>query len=214
MSIIVDDVIQVKMVLYDTRFPGDRYLNVLKYRVYEGSAPDEILAGIHERFKTVVWDRIMTVLLTTTGCAQLRCQKIHPVETWEHVITPQGWGQGALTPVQTSPPQASACLTRRSYVPGRKGIGRLFFGPLAEGYCQDGYLLPDPATAPDLQIIADAFGDGIDNISDPEGTSGFISMKPIVWGGTGPVSSKNDVRSQDFAPALTYMKTRRAGVGS
>jgi len=206
--LVVDSILRCKLVTIDSRFPGDRYLNVLHYRCSVGSLGETDFGLIAEQFQSVVWERLLTCLLTTTSALEFRMSVIWEAAGYEVVYDATAWSAGGLTAVSTTPPQASACITRRTFKPGRHGIGRFYFGPLAEAYCNNGNMLVDPSLAPDATVVLDALGDPL----SPAG----CTLKPCVTPAavTANPTSNADVRAQAFAQKLTYLKSRRAGVGT
>jgi len=208
MPAVVDSILRFKLFLTDSRFPGDRYLNVFHYRCSVGSLGEADFNNLAHEFQLTVWNRWKTIALDTTTPIEIRIGVIWETAGFEYVADVSGWGAGALGAVSTSPPQACACITRRSFKPGRKGIGRTFFGPLAEAYCDNGQMLVDPTLAPDATVLLDAIGDNL--------TYGGATFKPCITPAevTASPGSLADIRTQAFAAKLTYLKSRRAGVGS
>jgi len=103
-------------------------------------------------------------------------------------------------------PQASACFVRHAYQRGRTGIGRFFLGPLPSRFTNTGFVVVDPVGNGDLTGLTTWLGD--------PWTHADLVMRPVVVSGTASTAaSNNDVRTVRVANLVTYMRSRRLGIG-
>lgn len=159
---------------------------------------------------TEILPRIENCLSDTTFLHEVQGQfRLPSVQFLHKKVFADGDHVGAIDHLafpDSNPVQAAACLTRYTFRPGRHGIGRYFHGPLHSLYQSNGVLDPAPIGAPNLSDLSDALGDPL--------TANLIEFHPVVTGRTNPTfDSTCDIRLQVFAPLVSYMKSRRVGVG-
>lgn len=219
----VNDVIRLVLRWRDSRTQSI-YVNSHLYRVSVGSVPDEttVLNQLSASFYTVVQARLFDVMLSNVAIETFTAQKVNsPIGiAYDLSVGEAQWtnNSGNLTAAASDPaPQLSWHFTRKSFVPGRKGIGHLYVPGGTLAFLQAGGLIVTTGTpADDLQAACDALGDPI--------TAGGLTLKPCVIGfqpvtpplkGTvlGAYDAKNDVRKVVFSKQPTFHRSRRAGVG-
>lgn len=204
----VGHVTRFSMIWVDSRF-GGRFRNILHFRGIEATMTSaQMLTFLGGAFITYL-QRVVQNLTEETNLSRVEVANLTDLDepTVEKTYT-AGEVAGELTVNDDDVPQAAACITRKSFLRGRKAIGHIYHGPLPSAYTSEGILIPDPIGSGDLTEVLDAYGDPL-----VDGVTGW-SARPIVCNaaGTGVVAN-NDVRTQSFAVKTVYLKSRRPGVG-
>lgn len=207
----VNDIVQIKLIGAFVLTPYDRLVTTLNYRCHVAGSPtsgenehDMILAD----FKVAKLPRLCDNLPVTYQIFELRCQTIYPANASFEAILPlsNADGGGELAITGTSSQTAAACITRRSYKPGRRGIGRVFFGPLGPQFMSGDTLDPDPTGDGDLRDVVSALGENVESASGGE-------YHPCIFGTINPTGASTDaemdVRVQTFAPLISHLRSRR-----
>lgn len=194
----------------DTRFQG-LFKNILHFRGVEASVTGtQLLAYINASggFHTYLGRWLANICYETS----LRHIEVANLTDLSEPTIERRFGQhewnGAIGTNDDDVPQAAACITRKTFLRGRKAIGHVYFGPLPSIFTSEGMVVPDPTGTGDLQDVLDCLGDPL-----LDGVTGW-SARPIVCNaaGTGVVAN-NDVRVQSIAPKTVYLRSRRPGVG-
>jgi len=209
MSYATNHVTKWEVTWHDTRFSG-LFKNILHFRGIEASiSGTQLKAYIEGDFAGDYIDRIRGNLATATSLAHV---KVTNLTALDEPTVEVSWAAGSLPGAQSTNdddvPQAAACITRKSFLRGRKSIGHIYFGPLPSMFTSEGVLIPDPAGAGDLNDVLDAYGDPLHDSS-----TGW-QARPIVCNHDGSdVVANNDVRTQSLAFLTVYLKSRRQGIG-
>lgn len=207
----VDNIVNIKLVGSFLITPYDRLVTSLNYRCANAGSEDPEepeLAAIAEAFIDSKLERLLDNLPVTYAMNEIRVEIIYPDEASYMEIRPLSLAEGSGNLAQTgaSSQTAAACLTRRSFKPGRRGIGRVFFGPLVPQFMSGDNLVVDPVGDGDLRDVVSALGE---TLTTPAG----FEYKPCIFGSVneGPVDTdaEMDIRNQAFAPLISHLRSRR-----
>lgn len=204
----VGDVTKFTLVWRDSRFQGV-FKNILHYRGIEATMTSAQMRTWVEGGLPTFFSRLFDQLNTTTYMSEVHVENLTDLtEPTVDVLFTAGDLAGIGTPNDDDTPQACACVTRKSFLRGRKAVGHFYFGPLPAMYTEAGLVVVDPVGLGDL-------GDVLDNLGDPmtDPATGWTA-RPIVCNAAGSgVVPNNDVRIQSFAAKTVYLKSRRPGIG-
>jgi hypothetical protein len=209
MSYSVNHVTKWEVTWHDTRFSG-LFKNILHFRGIESSISGvQLKTYIEGDFASSYISRIRANLCSNTSLAHV---KVTNLTALDEPTIEKTWGvgsvPGAISPNDDDVPQAAACITRKSFLRGRKSIGHVYYGPLPSIFTSEGIVVPDPTGTGDLNDVLDAFGDPL-----VDSSTGW-SARPIVCNAAGSdVVANNDVRTQSIAFLTVYLKSRRQGIG-
>lgn len=205
----VGDVVRMTISVRSNRFEGV-FKNVLHYRGVEGTATTAQMATWIET------DAIPTYLSRYMECLTdqeyLGGIKLENLTDLDEPAVDSVYGttefEGSVNDGVFDVPQAAACITRKSFLRGRKSIGHVYFGPLPSAYTNKGLLTPTPLLDPELMQVIECLGDPLINP-----VTGW-ECRPIVCNaeGTGVVAN-NDIRVQTFGRLAVFLKSRRPGIG-
>lgn len=204
----VGDVVKFTLTWRDNIFDGV-FKNVLHFRGVEATNTSAQMQTFITGVMNEYLDRILLLMREDTYLSHILVENLTDLTepTVEHLF---GVGDvpGTVTSAVKDVPQAAACITRKSFLRGRKAVGHIYFGPLPGIFADQGLLTVDPTGPGDLNDVLDAFGDPL-----IDGATGW-QARPIVCNaaGTGVVPN-NDVRTQSFATKVVYLRSRRPGVG-
>lgn len=194
----------------DTTMAGT-FRNVLRYRQWEGTATDTII----DNFMTNIiasWpllSQMMGALPTTTWLAEVSFEKIFPNKEYKHVTTFGPLDQNGTdnAPARGSSPQAAACIIRRSFNPGRIGIGRTFIGPLGPGFLVDGIINPSSEDGGELAPAISGLNANVVWVAGNE-------AKPVVCNKSGSnATDLSAVRVCELSPEVSFLHSRKIGRG-
>lgn len=198
----------------EVNYQNQKWMNRLHYMVFSGEAPWDTAtqASLFDQLKTVLLDFWKTVMPSTISLEYVRLTKVLATPEYDWDITlPENTVQGGIASIYDEAPCASACIVRKSFVPGRPGIGRVFVGPLCGGYTDRGTLTINPATLPDFTTVQTHLG-------DPLNVSPNCVLKPCIigydaQGRAKPATGLNIVRVSKFSLLISYLRSRRPGKG-
>lgn len=208
----VNDVVEFVLTWRNSDFEGV-FKNILRFRGVEATMDTEEMDAFLEdggQFQAH-WTRIYECHLTTTYLDHVLVQNLTDLEQPTNEVL-YGLGvdnHGSILPNDDDVPQASAAVTRKSFLRGRKSIGHYYHGPLSAHYTSEGILDPTGGLGgTDLTQVLDCLGDPLES-----GVTGWTA-RPIICNalGTGVVAN-NDVRVQTLARKTVYLKSRRPGIG-
>jgi hypothetical protein len=193
------------------RVDGDAlYLNRLRYRVVSGTMDESILTvrnDICARLFENVAAPLLNMMASNTGLDQIAFKKVGPLEgpLWEkdydHATT--NGQEGDLT---NPPQQRSACINLKSYVPGRKGIGRLFVPSWPTTWTLRGQVKRDGFLDQYLVDLATGLQASL--------TVGGAQLQFVVCGGKPPTATaENRLRVATISSNVVFMRSRRTGQG-
>lgn len=212
-----DDVVKLEFRTSSTHRPNDVFVNRLLYRATSGAAGDNVdvesfmtaLGGTGLNFQSRWWDKLPTGYY----CSYIGWTKMTPVEDIHEDFgygidnSPYVGAGGNANWAGGFVPAMCGVVTKKTYLPGRRGIGHTYFGPLPEAYYNSGFIDPNPDVAFDLQPVLDFLHSEL----VVEG----ITFRPIVAGrDLSLVTSKNDIRTTYWAPRIVQHNYRRPGKGS
>ncbi len=205
-SISVGNIIRFDVTWLDTRF-SNVIKNTLNFRCVSGEAPIEMQPLIIEAF-TLDWLQPWRQNLAST--TYVRRVKITNVSRENDPSDEKLYDvvqyAGTLTSGGEETPQAAACIVRQAYSRGRKSIGRVFFGPLVDRFCNAGRVVVNPLSDGDLTTVCEALGAPI----EAEG----VKLNPIVVGaGVKASTQQMEVRSNRVSDLVVYLQSRRPGIG-
>lgn len=210
-TIPINGIFQIKLLGGFMATPYDRLVTTLNYRadadILDPASDVPAQDAAVDAWITDILPRIKGQLPTVYAIQEIRGQVIYPANVGFESIRPLdlAQGQGALSSAGTVSQTAAACLTRRSYKAGRRGMGRVFFGPLASQFINGDTLVPDPTGLGDLDDVEDALG----QVLDVNGTN----LHPCVFGSvnaTGAATdAEMDIRIQLWSSLISHLKTRR-----
>ena len=193
---------------YVNSVTSNKHMNVLHYRVHEGTVTDAQKQAMLDAFEANVIAEIVLNMGNWMHLSRLHIQKINaPIDLEVEKVYPDDEIVGGITSAADVEPQAAACLIRKSFIPGRKGIGRFFMAGLIGEYTANGRLVVDPAGSGDLDAVSSAL---IAAVNDSNGHQ----FRPCICKADGSgVTALNDVRKQTWSELVTYLKSRRENVG-
>lgn len=213
MAISAGDIIEFKWTM-DRQTGGAHVVTRARFRIAQGTGPvvdeDAWLKAVGSQFQGKFFMTWCNYIIDDWAIIDLNIKRIKPTETF--VITQRfEWGdnQGQRTTTDNFLPQQAACMTIKSYMAGRKGIGRLFVGPVPTNYVDQGYLIPSPTSLPDLQDLANLFRADWQLDAPMEEKLQLC----IVGDDPAPASSSNVVRDISFGRRVSTLRSRRPGVG-
>jgi hypothetical protein len=206
MSYNVNDIVELTCTYRDSRWTGN-YKNIMRYRGFSGELADETANEVILAFNDAILTRILGQLGVTTSLREIKMVNVTRPQTPAEIKQfDAGEFNGSISTSGFDVPQASACFVRQAFNRGRKSVGRLFLGPLPNHFIENGEVKGDPTGLGDLQDVIDTLGDEVS-------AEGYV-MRPIVNGSrTGSAQANQDVRSNRVSRLVTYMRSRRLGIG-
>lgn len=203
----VNSVLRVRLEWHNS-VTSNLHMNVLHYRVHEGTVTDAQKDDMLGSFEGDLTGPIRGMMGNWMSLVRLHIQKINaPIDLEVERVYDVGSQAGGITSSADVEPQAAACLVRKSFIPGRKGIGRFYMAGLIGEYTSNGRLVIDPVGSGDLDTVSSAL---IATVSD---TNGHLYRPSICPANGAGVTSQNDVRKQTWSSRITYLKSRRENVG-
>lgn len=215
MAVSVDNVIRITTRLADVT-GANAVMNVFHYRISAGELPETqpTFDAMKAQFWSTCFTSFINNLPTTEELRMIQVQKIAPTLglLWEY---PYGAGDTtgalALDVNEDDPAFTAVCFTMKSFRPGRKGIGRKFFGPaMSRFWDNQGIIKPNPLGGGDLNDVKTAlFAPITYTVSSTSQT-----MRPCICAGNGAgVTSQDDVRAITWAQYYSKLRTRVPGRG-
>lgn len=214
-QVMMGDVLSVKLVLAGLPSTGiaNNAVNRLMYRVKAGSFTTQAAAeAVFDIGAAFVWTGgLAKICRWDWGLQKVIVQKVTPdleIEYEKRYVPTDN--PGLVQVVQGDPAQDvtwNVCFTKKSFRPGRIGIGRTFVGPIAKNVMKDGR----PNTA-----LYQAELDAICSTLQADQTMNGLTLTPIIYPWKKdfrPVSDLDAVRQVTTGKYITYLRSRRIGKG-
>lgn len=183
------------------------FYNNLYWRVRDGLIPQSaagvqsiidaltVAGGLIAKWRPCVSDKVYLKAIATQGIVPAG-----PVYYTDFLAATYPGSQGGSVEDQ---PSIGACLVKKNFLAGRRGIGRTFVGPITPAYFVNGIFVP---TA-DYTGLASQMMQEL-NITGP------AHLRPIVCPANGVgVTSQNDLREVVWSRIASSLRSRRPTIG-
>ena len=206
MSISINNIVRFELTWRDTRF-DNVIKNVLNFRCSAGEMPVEDQSNLIDELTAEWLLPWYSNLADTTYLRKVKITNVSkPNDSSDEKMYEVGQKPGVLASGGEETPQAAACIVRQAYSRGRKSIGRVFFGPLADRFANKGRVIVDPLSGGDLNELLAGLGANL--------IFGAVTLRPCVVGPKDTTALQpKEVRKHKVSELVVYMRSRRPGIG-
>jgi hypothetical protein len=219
MNLNVNSVVQLINTWRDTN--GSKYQNVFRFRVTAGEAPESIIQidqSSGAAFKSWITGKYINAHAKSclpTSVAHWSCSSaiIYPVKGPRYLVPQGGFTGSPNTGTNTAlldgdAPEACVCINRLNYLGGRKGMGRVYWGPVGSADQSHGLYYPTTDITANLPLM---MGDWEAHFGPADGAPAGFDLAPTVVGDEQLVNigGAHDLRTMRTGPRIVFLKSRR-----